>query len=60
MDDPAALEHRVSALLANADLRRQLGAAARQRALGYDQSRTLPLMADLIEAGEPRLLSCLN
>jgi len=57
MDDPAALAHRVSVLLADADLRRQLGAAARQRALDYDQSRTLPLMADLVEAAGPMLLS---
>jgi glycosyltransferase involved in cell wall biosynthesis len=57
MNDPAALAHRVSVLLADADLRRQLGAAARQRALEYDQSRTLPLMADLVEAAGPMLLS---
>jgi len=49
MNDPAALARRVSALLADPGLRGQLGAAARRRALDYDQRLTLPRLAHLIE-----------
>jgi glycosyltransferase involved in cell wall biosynthesis len=50
MDDPRALAQRVSALLEDPALRQQLGAAARRRALDFDQRRTLPRLAGLIEA----------
>jgi len=49
MNDPGALARRVSALLADPGLRGQLGAAARRRALDYDQRLTLPRLAHLIE-----------
>jgi glycosyltransferase involved in cell wall biosynthesis len=51
MDNPEALARRVHALLADAPLRQQLGLAARRRALDFDQTRTLPQLSALIEAG---------
>ena len=49
MDDPCALARRISTLMADAPLRQQLGAAARRRALDYDQRRTLPQLAAVVE-----------
>ena len=51
MNDPARLAQRVLALLDAPDLRRQLGQAARSAALQWDQRRTLPHLAAIVEAG---------
>lgn len=50
-DRPAELSDRILRLLAKPDLRHRLGAAARQKALHYDQGHTLLRLAQLIEAG---------
>ena len=53
LNDPQVLADRISALLANPQLRQQLGAAARRRALDYDQRRMLPRLAALVEGELP-------
>ena len=50
MDQPADLARRVSTLLRHPELREQLGRAARERALAFDQSCTLPQLQALVEA----------
>ena len=50
MDQPSLLAKEVLQLLANPDVRARFGAAARQRALLYDQRLTLASMTSLIEA----------
>ena len=51
MDAPQLLSQRILALLNDAELRTRLSLAARQRALEWDQSRTLPrLEAVLLKA----------
>jgi glycosyltransferase involved in cell wall biosynthesis len=49
MDDPQKLAKRVLSLLADAPLRQQLGATARAAAIEWDQKKTLPLQAAVIE-----------
>ncbi|QNI46823.1 glycosyltransferase [Synechococcus sp. A15-60] len=49
MDDHERLAQRVLALIANPQLRDQLGRAARQASLAWDQSVTLPKLTALIE-----------
>ena len=49
MDQPDKLASRVLHLLDNPALRDRLGAAAREAALAWDQSQTLPRLAQLIE-----------
>ena len=48
-NNPAALVQRVDQLLGNPQLRAQLGRAARQRALLYDQRLMLPQLTALLE-----------
>ena len=50
-DQPGELADRILRLLAKPDLRQRLGAAARRKALQYDQRHTLLELAELIEAG---------
>jgi len=50
MNDPARLAQRVLALLHDAPLRQQLGERARQAALAWDQSFTLPRLTAVIES----------
>jgi glycosyltransferase involved in cell wall biosynthesis len=49
MNEPARLAQRVLALLHDAPLRQQLGERARQAALAWDQSITLPRLTAVIE-----------
>jgi hypothetical protein len=49
MDNPQKLAKRVLSLLADAPLRQQLGATARAAAIEWDQNKTLPLQAAVIE-----------
>ena len=49
MDQPGKLASRVLHLLGDGALRDRLGAAAREAALAWDQSQTLPRLAQLIE-----------
>jgi glycosyltransferase involved in cell wall biosynthesis len=49
MDDSQKLAKRVLSLLADAPLRQQLGATARAAAIEWDQNKTLPLQAAVIE-----------
>ncbi len=48
-NDPGRLADRVLTLLADAPLRQRFGAAARQTALAWDQSVTLPKLTGLLE-----------
>ena len=50
INEPQKLAQRVVALLHNAELRQNLGAAARQRALDWDQALMLPKLTAVIEA----------
>ena len=50
MDDPIALSREVLQLLGSSDNRARFGAAARRRALLYDQRLTLASLTELIEA----------
>lgn len=50
MDQPAVLAEQVLQLLNDSNLRNRFGAAARQRALMYDQRLTLRALEELIEA----------
>ena len=50
VNEPERLSQRLLALLCNGAMREQLGAAARRRALGWDQAVVLPRLAGLIEA----------
>jgi len=50
MNDPCRLAQRVLALLADARLRERFSAAAREAALSWDQSVTLPRVTALLEA----------
>ena len=52
MADPNTLAQKILALLANPSMRDQLGAAARQSALGWDQRVMLPKLTALVERGE--------
>ena len=49
MDDPSTLAQEVLKLLASPEDRSRLGAAARRRALLYDQRLTLTSLTSLIE-----------
>ena len=49
MHNPSALAQRVLLLLNDGELRRRLAAAARQAALAWDQSQTLPQLTALVE-----------
>jgi len=50
VNESERLSQRLLALLGNGAMREQLGAAARRRALGWDQAVVLPRLAGLIEA----------
>lgn len=50
-DQPQELANRILQLLALPEMRQRLGAAARQKALQYDQRHTLLEVAQLVEAG---------
>ena len=49
INDPQKLAQRVLALMADAPLRQQLGTTARAAAVEWDQKKTLPLQAAVIE-----------
>ena len=49
INDPQKLAQRVLALMADAPLRQQLGTTARAAAVEWDQNKTLPLQAAVIE-----------
>jgi glycosyltransferase involved in cell wall biosynthesis len=50
MDQPILLANQVIELLNNPELRKKLGAAARRKALLYDQRLTLQSLTKLIES----------
>ena len=50
MNDPGRLTQRVLALLADAPMRERFSAAAREAALSWDQSVTLPQISTELEA----------
>jgi hypothetical protein len=49
VNQPERVSQCLLALLANGPMREQLGAAARRRALSWDQAVVLPRLAGLIE-----------
>ena len=49
MDQPNLLAEKILFLLGHPQVRHRLSMAARQRALGWDQSRTLPRLESLLQ-----------